>query len=326
VPGNILITGGAGFLGSSLAARLCGRTPVVLLDNMRRNSLAHSALLDRPSVSLIRGDVRDPACVARALDGCRAVVHMASVAGVDAVCADPVGTLRTAMLGAENVLGACNLRDGIERVVIVSSSEVYGPRAEGVAEDRALVPGGMNVSRWSYAVGKLSAERLALAYHEQYGLPVTIVRPFNVYGPGQTGQGAVRVFVSRAMAGRRLNLINGGGQVRAWCYVDDFIAGLLRVMIDPAAVGEVFNLGNPKAALSVRELAEKVSLLAGSELPFGFETRAGPEVDVRIPDISKAGRLLGFEPSVNLDSGLKRTLDWYRRQRIEPVEAAGSCS
>jgi len=322
VPGNILITGGAGFLGSSLAARLCGRTPVVLLDNMRRNSLASGALLDRPNVELRVGDVRDPACVSRALDGCRAVVHMASVAGVDAVCADPVGTLRTAMLGAENVLGACNLRDGIERVVIVSSSEVYGPRAEGVAEDRALVPGGMNVSRWSYAVGKLAAERLALAYHEQYGLPVTIVRPFNVYGPGQAGQGAVRVFVSRVLAGRTLNLVNGGGQVRAWCYLDDFIDGLVRAMTEPAAVGEVFNLGNPKATLTVRELAEKVSLLAGSELPFGLETRAGPEVDVRVPDISKARHLLGFEPAVNLDAGLKLTLDWYRRQRIDPLEVS----
>jgi len=322
VPGNILITGGAGFLGSSLAARLCGRTPVVLLDNMRRNSLASGALLDRPNVELRVGDVRDPACVARALAGCRAVVHMASVAGVDAVCADPVGTLRTAMLGAENVLGACNLRDGIERVVIVSSSEVYGPRAEGVAEDRALVPGGMNVSRWSYAVGKLAAERLALAYHEQYGLPVTIVRPFNVYGPGQTGQGAVRVFVSRVLAGRTLNLVNGGGQVRAWCYLDDFIDGLVRAMNEPAAVGEVFNLGNPKATLTVRELAEKVNLLAGSELPFGLEKHNGPDVDVRVPDISKARRLLGFDPSVDLDSGLKRTLDWYRRQRIDPLEVS----
>ncbi len=321
--GKVLITGGAGFLGSSLAASLCGGTPVVLLDNMRRNSLAYSALLDHPNVGLVVGDVCDPASLAMAIGGCRCVVHMASVAGVDAVCADPPGTLRTSVLGAENVLRACGMLDNIERVVIVSSSEVYGPLAENVTEDSELIQAGMSASRWSYALGKLEAERLGLAYHAQHGLPVTIVRPFNVYGPGQTGQGAVRIFASRALAGRPLSLINGGSQVRAWCYLDDFIDGMLRVMSQPAAVGQVFNLGNPEAAHTVRELAEKVSSIAGARQPMRIVESRRPEVDIRIPDISKARRLLGFEPVVDIDSGLVRTLDWYRGHRVEIMEAVG---
>jgi nucleoside-diphosphate-sugar epimerase len=311
---RVLITGGAGFLGSALSSRLCGLNQVVILDSLRRNALVPAGLLGRAGLKLIRGDVTDKDCVLAASGECRRVVHMASVAGVSAVKADPVGTMRTAVVGTANVLEACRRIPGLQRVVILSSSEVYGPHAEDSSEDEVAFPGWAAGARWSYAAGKLAAEQLGFYYHHRFGLPVTVVRPFNVYGPAQVGEGAVHTFVRRALSGESLLIHNGGGQVRAWCYVDDLIAGLLRVLRDDVAVGRVFNLGNPDQAVTVRELAEMVVRLSGSDSLLEEQFRPGPDVEIRRPDISRARRLLGFAPAVGLEEGLRRTVKWYRRR------------
>ena len=316
---RILITGGAGFLGSALAARLCDRCEVVILDSLRRNALVYRDL----PVKLIRGDVLDEDCVSQAVQGCLKVVHMASVAGVGAVEADPAGTMRTALQGTANVLQACRSQGGLDRVVIFSSSEVYGPRADNVREEDAGLLPATAEPRWSYALGKLAAEHLGFSYRRQYGLPVAAVRPFNVYGPGQVGEGAVHTFVERALAGAPLTLNNGGGQVRAWCFVDDLIAGLLPVLHQEAAVGRVFNLGNPGQAVSIRELAETVVRLSGSKSRLEDAFRPGPDVEVRIPDISRAREILGFTPAVDLEAGLQKTVEWYRRHACRAEAADG---
>jgi len=309
----ILITGGAGFLGSALAASLCDRHEIVILDSLLRNALEHTGLQKRSEVRLIRGDVLDGECVAHAVEGCHRLVHMASVAGVSAVEADPAGTMQTLVRGTANVLGACRRIRGLKRVVILSSSEVYGPRARDAGEDDVAVPPEASAARWSYAKGKLAAEQQALACHRRYGLPVTVVRPFNIYGPAQVGEGAVHTFVKRALAGQPLVIYNGGEQVRAWCYVDDLVDGLLRVLFEDRAVGQVFNLGNPDQALTVKELAECIVRVSGSTSKIEAGVRSGPDVEVRTPDISRARELLGFAPRVGLEEGLRRTLDWYRR-------------
>jgi nucleoside-diphosphate-sugar epimerase len=311
---RVLITGGAGFLGSALAARLCDRHRVVILDTLHRNALGRTGLLERDGVELLRGDVLDGGCVARALDGCQRVVHMASVAGVSAVEADPVQTMRTVLLGTANVMESCRGKPDLKRVVLLSSSEVYGPRARQAAEGDVVVLAGAADARWSYAVSKLAAEFLGFSYHHQFQIPVTVVRPFNVYGPGQEGEGAVHTFITRALAGLPLLLHNGGRQVRAWCYVDDLTDGLMRVLFQDRVVGRVFNLGNPDCTLTVKELAERVVRLSGSASGLVPRERSGPEVEERTPDISRACELLGFTPGVGLEEGLRRTLDWYRRQ------------
>ena len=314
---RILITGGAGFLGGALASRLCGRHKVMILDSLRRNSLGCRGLLGLAGVRLIRGDVTDRDCVFAASEGCRRVVHMASVAGVSAVEADPEGTVRTAVVGTANLLEACRKLPGLKRVVILSSSEVYGPRAEDPGEDAVAVPGEAAGLRWSYAAGKLAAEQLGFYYHDRFGLPVTVVRPFNVYGPAQVGEGAVHTFVDRALSGEPLQVHNGGRQVRAWCYVDDMIDGLLLALSKEAAVGRVFNLGNPDQAVTVRKLAEMVVRLSESDSRLEERFRPGPDVEIRRPDISRARRLLGFAPAVGLQEGLRRTLEWYRREAAD---------
>lgn len=318
---RILITGGAGFLGSALASRLHDRHRVVILDSLARNAPGRSALLKRLGVRLFCGDVLDAHAVSAASEGCQRVVHMASVAGVSAVEADPQGTYRTAVEGSANVLQACRSIPDLKRVVILSSSEVYGPDARDVSEEDKVLPAGASGARWSYAQGKLGAERLGLSSHARFGLPVTVVRPFNVYGPGQLGEGAVHEFIERALAGLPLELHNGGEQVRAWCHVDDLVDGLVQAIFSDAAVGLVFNLGNPGCAVTVRELARLIVGLAGSKSPIVKRPRPGPEVRVRIPDISRARRLLEFSPRVGLEEGLTRTMQWYRR-RARVAEAA----
>jgi nucleoside-diphosphate-sugar epimerase len=309
---RILITGGAGFLGNALAAGICGRYEVVILDSLKRNVSGYNDLPGHAGVELVRGDVLDGGCVARALRGCHRVVHMASVAGVSAVRAQPVRTMRTALMGTANVLEACREKGDVRRVVILSSSEVYGRHARRAGEEDAVMPVGPMDVRWCYAVSKLAAEYLGFSYYRQFGLPVTSVRPFNVYGPAQVGEGGVHTFVERALLQKPLVLHNGGRQVRAWCYLDDMTAGLVKVLTEDAAVGRVFNLGNPDCAITVRELAERVVRLSGSSSSLEEKLHPGLDVDVRTPDISRAQELLGFAPRVGLEEGLRRTLEWYR--------------
>ena len=323
MPGRILITGGAGFLGCSLARRLCDDNQVVLLDNLHRNALQYTQLLDHENIVLIEGDVRDLATVKNALQDCTSVIHLASIAGVETVEKNPVETMQTTIFGTENILAACRRVDRIERIVIVSSSEVYGQKANRVCEADSLIPGQFDSGRFSYAVSKLAAEFLALSYHRQFGLPVTVIRPFNIYGPGQVGQGAVRIFISRALAGLPLEIHNGGSQLRAWCYVDDFVDGLLSSLASQAAVGEVFNIGNPDCVVSVISLAEMILDQTNLRLPVRVITKAEPDVLVRVPDISKARRVLGFSPGISLTEGLGRSLDWYRVQAGNLEEGSG---
>lgn len=318
---RILITGGAGFLGSALASSLRAGRELVILDNLGGNSPGCAGPGGSDGIRFVRGDVCDRDCVRRAARGCLRVVHLASVAGVSAVEADPGGTMRTAVAGTGNVVAACLENPGLKRLVIVSSSEVYGSYADHVDEDAEVVPPDAAGARWSYALGKLEAERLGLSTHARHGLPVTVVRPFNIYGPGQVGEGAVHTFVERALAGLPLSLHNGGRQVRAWCHVDDLADGLVRAIFSDMAVGQIFNLGNPAGAITVRELARLIVRLAGSKSPIVERPRPGPEVRVRIPDITRARRLLQFSPRVGLEEGLTRTVEWYRR-RARAKEAA----
>ena len=310
--GRILITGGAGFLGCSLAKNLCGDNQVVLLDNLHRNSLQHTQLLNHENIIFVEGDVRDSGIVSDALKDCTSVIHLASIAGVETVEKNPVETMQTTLFGTENILSACRRIDRIERIVIASSSEVYGQKANRVCEADSLIPGQFDSGRFSYAVSKLAAEFLALSYHRQYGLPVSVIRPFNIYGPGQVGQGAVRIFISRALAGLPLEIHNGGSQLRAWCYVDDFVDGLLSSLVCGDAVGEVFNIGNPDCVVTVSKLAEMILDQTNSRLPVRVMNKAEPDVEVRVPDISKARRVLGFSPGISLAEGLRRSLAWYR--------------
>lgn len=310
---RVVITGGAGFLGSALAARLAADNEVVLFDNLRRSSLRFLPRETRARLALVEGDVRDAAALGRALRPGDLVVHMAAIAGVSTYYKEPSLTLDVNLRGVLALLSAFESAPP-ERVVSISTSEVYGARATRVPESGPYEIGDVADMRWTYAVSKLAGEKLLMARRAETGLAATILRPFNVYGPGQTGEGAVRNFVRAALAGEPLRVAGDGGAVRAWCYVEDFLDGLLAALARPEAVGEAFNLGNPETAVPTLELARRIVEIAGSDSRIEHEPHIGADIRERIPEIAKARRLLGFEPRTDLTRGLEATIDWARRR------------
>jgi UDP-glucose 4-epimerase len=311
---TVFITGGAGFIGSTLAERLVERNRVVLFDNLARNSLQHRAFRAHPNLTLVEGDVLDLAGLKRAMQGANVVVHCAAIAGIDTVIKSPVRTMRVNMIGSAYVLEAAAELPDIERVVCFSTSEVFGQTAFRSSETDNTVMGRVGEARWTYAVSKLAEEHLAIAYHKELGLPATVVRPFNVYGPGQVGEGALRTFIQRALRDETLEIHGDGTQIRAWCYVDDMVDGLMLALTHPAAVGESFNIGNQRAVTTIYGLASAVVRVLQSRSQVVFTRRDYVDVELRIPAVQKARELLGFEAKVDLEEGIRRTAAYYRTQ------------
>jgi UDP-glucose 4-epimerase len=312
---RILITGGAGFIGSTLAARIVEDNELVLLDTFARNSLRyHSGLEGHPNLTIHKGSVLDPEAVAAAMDGATQVVHCAAIAGIDSVGKRPTKTMEINVIGTWRVLEAAVAAGNITRFIEFSTSEVFGQRAWRVSEQDNTVVAPVGESRWTYAVSKLATEHMAHAYHQEYGLPTVCLRPFNCYGPRQVGEGAIHYFIKQAVAGQDLTVHNDGTQIRAWCYVDDLVEALCRSLVMDAAAGESFNIGNPGATTTIRGLAEEVVRLTGGHSAIRFVERAGPDVELRVPNVDKAADLLDFTASTDLTSGLLQTIDWFRAQ------------
>lgn len=310
---RILLTGGAGFIGSHLVERLSPDNEIVVLDTFRRNALGPAGLDKHPHVKTIQGDVLDAVAVKNAMAGCDVVIHLASIAGVDTVLGNPVLTMRVSLLGTMHVLEAALTAGGIKRVIDFSTSEVFGRYAYNVTEWDATTLGAVGEARWTYAVAKLATEHLAMNYWKQYQLPTVSVRPFNIYGPRQVGEGAVHHFIVRALHGQPLTVHNDGAQIRAWCYVDDIVDGIMLAIDRDEAVGHAFNIGNPRSTLTIHTLAKEIIRLASSSSHIEHVPWNQADVELRIPNIDKAKELLHFAPKVDLEEGLLRTIYWYRR-------------
>jgi UDP-glucose 4-epimerase len=314
---RVLITGGAGFIGSHLAERaLRDGWQVTVLDNLstgRRGNLAGLA------VDFVEGDTCDEALVRRAMRGCDLVCHLAAAVGVPVILKDVLGALRSNVRGTEIVLEAAAER-GI-RVCLASSSEVYGcsDRLPFREDDPSLL-GSTKAPRWSYAAAKIVDEHLALAYHAQRGLPVSIARYFNAYGPraNLTGYASVvAVMIVQALRGEPITVHGDGSQTRCFTHVSDMAEGAWRAATLDAAVGGVFNLGQP-VETRIRDLAERVRAASGSASPIVYVPYAqafGPDFqDVlrRVPDVTRAAEVLGFQPAIPLADGLRDTIAWFR--------------
>jgi nucleoside-diphosphate-sugar epimerase len=310
---KIFITGGAGFIGTRLARELAAENEVVLFDNLHNDAYTTSQLQEFANVRLVRGDVRDADSVRRAMDSdVDYVIHAAAIAGVNTVLADPVRVLEVNIQGTFNVVGAALKLPHLKRLVDFSTSEVFGSIAENVDESEMNLTVSVTEPRWVYALSKLTGEFLVHAHHVRDGLPSVTIRPFNIYGPNQVGVGAIHHFVRRALAGEDLVIHGDGSQIRAWCYIDDFIDGILRAMDSEKSIGRSYNIGNPRSTVTVSELARMIVDLAGSASRIIFEPMSGAEVFIRIPNITAAREDLGFVPEVDLAEGLKRTIEWYR--------------
>jgi nucleoside-diphosphate-sugar epimerase len=301
-----------------LALRLLeeGDNQIVILDNMHRDALSgEPGLVPSDRVELVVGDVMDRAVVDKALEGADIVLHLASIAGVDTVMKHPVKTMQVAMLGTANVLDSAWKGGTVSRFIDFSTSEVFGTHAYNVAEGDTTHVGAVGEARWTYAVSKLAMEHLAHNYYKEYDFPPVSVRPFNIYGPRQVGEGAIHHFILRALRGEDLTVHNDGSQIRSWCYVDDIIDGVMLALEDERAIGEVFNIGNPRSTVTIHHLARDIVRLAESSSAIRFVDWPHADVELRAPSIEKARRLLNYEPCVDLEEGLRRTIDWYRRTK-----------
>lgn len=310
---TIFITGGAGFIANTLIKYYVDNNKIVVYDNFRRDTLTGSGLCDHPNLKIIKGDVLDFDLLVKSMQGADIVVHAAGIAGIDTVIKNPVITMRVNMIGTANALEAARVNGVKDRFIDFSTSEVFGSMAFRSSENDVTVAGSAGEARWTYAVSKLAGEHLAYAYYSQYKLPVVTVRPFNIYGPGQTGEGAIQVFIKRALQNQDIKIDGDGNQIRAWCYVDDFVDCLIRCIENPKAIGESFNLGNARAVITILGLAQTVCRVLNSNSKIVFEPPLSADIAIRIPSVEKTREILGFKAKVDLEEGVLNTAKWMKQ-------------
>jgi UDP-glucose 4-epimerase len=314
---RIFISGGAGFIGTTLARELVDRNEVVAFDNLHRDALSVNELAYHEIFTLVQGDILDAGAFREAAAGATHFVHCAAIAGVDTVLESPVRTMRVNVIGTYNALEAAVATKGtLERFVDFSTSEVFGTHAFRVEEGQVSTIGSVGEARWTYAVSKLAGEHMAHAYHDELGLPTVTVHPFNVYGPGQIGGGAIRAFIENVLAGRDLTIHGDGSQIRAWTYVTDMVSGVLACLEHEAAPGQTFNIGNPRSAVTIYDLAQRIKRISGADVDIVFQPLHYADVELRIPNVEKARTVLGWEPLVELDEGHEKTIAWYRARAL----------
>jgi UDP-glucose 4-epimerase len=329
---KVLITGGAGFIGSHLAEVYLDRGDYVhILDDLSTGSIQNiQHLKSNNRFSYTIDSVHERPIVAELVDHADVVVHLAAAVGVKLIVESPVNTIEANVHGTEVVLAAAAKKK--KPVLIASTSEVYGLSKDlTYSEDGNLVMGATNKGRWSYACSKAIDEFLGLAYYREKRLPVTIVRLFNTVGPRQTGRYGMVIptFVQQALRGEPITVYGDGNQSRCFGYVGDVVQALAALFDNPAAIGEVFNIGSTEE-VTIGELAEMVKVMTGSrseiiQIPYDEAYEAGFEdMHRRIPDTTKLQNLIDFTPSIGLETILAKVVDYHRDQlrpepRQEPV-------
>jgi UDP-glucose 4-epimerase len=319
---NILVTGGAGFIGSHLCELLVHNGhSVVAIDNLSTGRLENiQHLLPMPNFQFVRESIANSQVLDRLTSQADILIHLAAVVGVQLIVQDPVNTIATNIMGTEAVLTTAN-RYGC-KVMLASTSEVYGKGNKvPFNEEDDCVMGPTSHSRWSYATTKAIDEFLGLAYYHQFGLPVVVMRFFNTVGPRQTGRYGMVLprFVRQALAGEPITIYGDGEQSRCFADVADIIGAMVKLAQHPQAIGQVFNIGSTEE-VTIRHLAERVLAATGSQsqivyVPYeeayapGFE-----DMRRRVPDLTKVHALIGYEPQYTLDDTLRRVISFEREQ------------
>ena len=311
---TVVVTGAGGFIGSHLVEQLLagGAHVRAMLRYTSRGQrgcldLLPESLLDDVAITL--GDVRDFDAVREILRGAHAVFHLAALIGIPYSYEHPQEVIDTNIIGTSNVLLAAKELASLERVVLTSTSEVYGSALHvPMAEDHPLQ------AQSPYSATKIAADALGLSFQRSFGLPVTIVRPFNAYGPRQSARAVIPTVISQAVAGGALRL-GTLDTMRDFTYVADTARGFMAVAASDATLGEVVNIGSGRE-VSIRQIVANVGEIVGRELEVeGDDQRLRPatsEVSRLRSDSSRAERLAGWRAEISLDDGLRRTTEWIR--------------
>jgi UDP-glucose 4-epimerase len=330
LPLRVLITGGAGFIGSHLAEHLVGRGAIVTaVDDLSTGSFANIAhLAEREEFRFVCESVTNETVMDRLVSDCDMIYHLAAAVGVDLIIKNPVQTIETNVLGTEAVLRLA--RRYHTKVLIASTSEVYGKSDNHpYKEDDDRVLGPTTRSRWAYAESKALDEFLALAYHKEFRIPVVIARLFNTVGPRQTGAYGMVIprLVQQAVEGRALTVYEDGHQSRCFCDVRDVVPALVGISLCAAAEGEIFNVGSEQE-ISILDLARRILRLSGSASPIEFVPYERAyrsdfeDMRRRVPNIQRIRGLIGWEPRISLDQTLEEVIAEFRA-RAESASSPG---
>ncbi len=313
---RVLLTGGAGFVGGHLAERLLDLGhEVMVIDDLSTGSMDNIVhLKTRAGFDYVIDSIMNERLTAELVDRADVIFHLAAAVGVKLIVEAPVRTIETNVHGTEIVLTHASKKGKL--VVIFSTSEVYGKSTDvPFREDSDLVMGPTFKHRWAYACSKALDEFLGLAYHRERDLPIIVVRLFNTVGPRQTGRYGMVIptFVRQALTGEPITVYGDGQQRRSFTYVGDVVEGITRLVAEPAAIGQVFNIGNVEE-ISILALAERIRSMTGSHseivlVPYEEAYEAGFEdMPRRVPSLDKIHRLVGYRPTVDLDEILARVI------------------
>ena len=314
---KVLITGGAGFIGSHLADHLLNRgDQVVLLDDLSTGRLVNiEHLNNRSDTDFVLGSILDADLIDDTVSRVDAIFHLAAAVGVNLIVEKPLESLMTNIRGTETVIEKAHRYD--KRLLVMSTSEIYGKNtSDSLSEEDNRVLGSPLKSRWSYSEAKAIDEILAYTYWREKGLETVIIRLFNTVGPRQTGSYGMVIprFVGQALRNEPITVFGDGNQTRCFCHVGDVVVGLVALSEHPEAFGKVFNLGGGEE-ISIRELAEHVIRLTGSKsdlefIPYDVAYEAGFEdMERRVPNTDRARHLVGFNPAAGIDDIIQSVID-----------------
>jgi len=319
---NVLITGGAGFIGSHLAETLLSHGHnITVVDDLSTGSMENlSALLGKTNFQFVRDTVLNSSTMTSLVDRCDMIFHLAAAVGVQLIVDRPVHTIETNIHGSEVTLDLANKFR--RKILVASTSEVYGKNTKiPFSEDDDTTLGSTRFTRWSYACSKMIDEFLALAYRDQYGLETIIVRLFNTVGPRQTGQYGMVVprFVRAALAGKTIDIYGTGNQSRCFSNVADVVDAMIKLVACPDAVGQVINIGNTES-VTIHELADKIIAMTGSSSTkryLTYEEAYGRPFDdmlSRMPDLTKIKRLISYQPKYDLKRTLEQIIEYEKKR------------
>lgn len=311
---KILITGGLGFIGYALTERLVDENKIVVIDNLVRNHGFHNQIIKKHrNLKIHTLDVAEQKIDEHIMEtDFDYIIHAAAIAGIYTVGKKPTLTLRTNTLGTINMLDFALKQKNLLRFVDFSTSEVFGDRDEICTEESIAHIGPIGQDRWGYAASKLIGEYFSNAYFKEFGLKTTTIRPMNVYGDGQLGEGALGNFIMKALKNEDLIIHGSGDQIRSWCYIDDFVDGILLCMTKDKAIGETFNIGNDEQVLTINELAQKVLNTIKTQSKIISGTKLKEDIKIRKVSCAKARQLLDFNPNIDIDNGILKTADSYK--------------
>ena len=312
---RVLLTGGAGFIGSTLAELLSRDNEILIYDIYSRDSLKYKKI-NTENVIQVNGDMLDLDLLIKTVENFKPqiAVHLAAIAGVDTVINNPIRTMSVNVTGTFNFLKALEKYSSkLEKVMNLSTSEVLGAYAYKSNEQANTNFAPVGEARWTYSISKVTGEHLMYSYFKEKGFPSVSIRPFNIYGPGQIGEGAIQIFIKNVVKNKNIEIHGDGDQIRSWCYISDMIDGIMLTLENKKAVGEIYNIGNPKGTITINSLAEKIVFLCKSKSKIRYIPKNYVDVELRIPSIEKAEIQLGFKPKVSLDEGIIKTYNWYKK-------------